>query len=205
MLNFSEQSDWQGTEQQWQQKIAPENFITRQHYDTQGGLLQQIDADGNIQQQSYNHAGQLIARLLQIKDQLLKIVLQSADYAASGQDAPAEIGNNELLYSINNQIGSCILELDEYGQLSNEEELLPFGGTAWLAAENQLENHYKAYRYSGKGQDATGLYYYGFCYYQPWVGWWLNPDPAGIIDGLNLYRMVRNNPVNNKEIHGLMP
>ncbi|HGJ5882183.1 hypothetical protein [Arsenophonus sp.] len=58
MLNFSEQSDWQGSEQQWQQKLAPENFITRQDYDTQGGLLQQIDADGNIQQQRYNCAGQ---------------------------------------------------------------------------------------------------------------------------------------------------
>lgn len=489
LLNFSEQSDWQGTEQQWQQKIAPENFITRQDYDTQGGLLQQIDADGNIQQQSYNRAGQLIARLLQIKDQPLKIVLQSADYAASGQirqeilgngvvtdytyeaetgyllmvktyrpadhplgyltfqdlrytydpvgniiliqndahasrfyhnqksvaenqyhydtfyqlieatgresltnrppvaqrfltspadaayqstpytrqyqydasgnlttikhqgasqwtkhiyvsdtsnhaladsffpstpslpiddyfdaagnqlqlqigqnlswnsrnqlaavvpisretgqndseiycydsqgirlvkqqqylasnvshietccylpgieiithdlqttddqsqqrkslrtvimqenlcvlhwaseqDAPAEIGNNALRYSINNQIGSCILELDEYGQLSSEEEFFPFGGTAWWAAENQLENHYKTYRYSGKERDATGLYYYGFRYYQPWVGRWLNPDPADIIDGLNIYRMVRNNPVNNKDIHGLMP
>ncbi|WP_334470238.1 hypothetical protein [Arsenophonus sp. PmNCSU2021_1] len=93
MLNFSEQSDWQGTEQQWQQKIVPENFITRQDYDTQGGLLQQIDADGNIQQQNYNRAGQLIARLLQIKDQPLKIVLQSADYAASGQIRQEILGN----------------------------------------------------------------------------------------------------------------
>ncbi|HGJ5882186.1 RHS repeat-associated core domain-containing protein [Arsenophonus sp.] len=89
--------------------------------------------------------------------------------------------------------------------MSSEEEFFPFGGTAWWAAENQLENHYKTYRYSGKERDATGLYYYGFRYYQPWVGRWLNPDPAGIIDGLNLYRMVRNNPVNLSDPKGNSP
>ncbi|SUB98548.1 Uncharacterized conserved protein [Proteus penneri] len=39
------------------------------------------------------------------------------------------------------------------------------------------------------------MYYYGYRYYQPWIGRWLSADPAGTIDGLNLYRMVRNNPV----------
>jgi len=51
-------------------------------------------------------------------------------------------------------------------------------------------------RYSGKERDATGLYYYGYRYYQPWAGRWLSADPAETVDGLNLFRMVRNNPVN---------
>ncbi|MCM7515845.1 hypothetical protein M8R90_23915, partial [Enterobacter hormaechei] len=40
----------------------------------------------------------------------------------------------------------------------------------------------------------TGLYYYGYRYYQPWAGRWLSADPAGMVDGLNLFRMCRNNP-----------
>ncbi|HDL8091649.1 TPA: RHS repeat-associated core domain-containing protein, partial [Yersinia enterocolitica] len=48
------------------------------------------------------------------------------------------------------------------------------------------------------------LYYYGFRYYMPWLGRWLSSDPAGTIDGLNLYRMVRNNPIRYKDSYGLM-
>ena len=36
----------------------------------------------------------------------------------------------------------------------------------------------KDYRYSGKERDdATGLYYYGYRYFAPWLGRWLSPDP----------------------------
>jgi RHS repeat-associated protein len=49
-------------------------------------------------------------------------------------------------------------------------------------------------RYSGKERDATGLYYYGFRYYAPWLQRWLNADPVGTLDGFNLYSMCKNNP-----------
>lgn len=49
------------------------------------------------------------------------------------------------------------------------------------------------------------MYYYGYRYYQPWIGRWLSADPAGTIDGLNLYRMVRNNPVTLHDPDGRMP
>ncbi|MGX5102966.1 RHS repeat-associated core domain-containing protein, partial [Enterobacter cloacae] len=53
--------------------------------------------------------------------------------------------------------------------------------------------------------DATGLYYYGYRYCQPWSGRWLSADPAGTVDGLNLFRMCRNNPVTLKDEDGLAP
>lgn len=62
-------------------------------------------------------------------------------------------------------------------------------------ARSAVEVDYKTIGYSGKERNATGLYYYGYRYYQPWVGRWLNADPARTMDGLNLFRMVRNNPV----------
>lgn len=64
--------------------------------------------------------------------------------------------------------------------------------------------NYKTLRYSGKERDATGLYYCGYRYYQPWAGRWLSADPAGTVDGLNLFRMVRNNPVTMLDDNGLV-
>ncbi|MDA5545064.1 RHS repeat protein [Yersinia rochesterensis] len=118
---------------------------------------------------------------------------------------PDEIANNQLRYSFDNQIGSSLLELDAHGDIISQEEYYPFGGTAVFASRNTVEAKYKTVRYSGKERDATGLYYYGLRYYLPWLGRWLSSDPAGTVDGLNLYRMVRNNPVRYVDLNGLAP
>jgi len=111
----------------------------------------------------------------------------------SGQ--PDGISNDPIRYSYDNLTGSSALEVDGNGELISQEEYYPFGGTALFAARSQLEADYKTIRYSGKEQDATGLYYYGYRYYQPWAGRWLSADPVGTMDGLNLFMMVRDNPV----------
>ncbi|MFW5400026.1 RHS repeat domain-containing protein [Yersinia sp. 1252 StPb PI] len=116
---------------------------------------------------------------------------------------PDDIANNQLRYSFDNQIGSSLLELDNNGDIISQEEYYPFGGTAVFASRNTLEAKYKTVRYSGKERDATGLYYYGFRYYLPWLGRWLNADPAGTIDGLNLFCMVGNNPIRFHDSDGL--
>ncbi|MGY1423601.1 RHS repeat-associated core domain-containing protein [Bacillus cereus] len=116
---------------------------------------------------------------------------------------PNNIKNDQYRYSINDHLGSSILELDIVGQIISKEEFYPYGGTALWAARNEIESNYKITRYSGKELDATGLYYYGYRYYMPWVGRWLNPDPAGTMDGMNLYRMVGNNPINLIDKTGL--
>ncbi len=118
---------------------------------------------------------------------------------------PEDITNDQARYSLDNHLGSSTLELDGEGNKLTYEEYYPFGGTAIWTAKSQIEAKYKYVRYSGKERDATGLYYYGYRYYAPWLGRWLNPDPAGTVDGLNLYRMVRNNPVLFKDADGLAP
>ncbi|MGT9851954.1 RHS repeat-associated core domain-containing protein [Vibrio parahaemolyticus] len=118
---------------------------------------------------------------------------------------PGEISNDQVRYSYDSLIGSCNLEVDSSGHVISMEEYYPYGGTAILTARSQVEVNYKTVRYSGKERDATGLYYYGYRYYQPWVGRWLSSDPAGTIDGLNLYRMCRNNPVVWKDNDGKIP
>ncbi|MCG1048525.1 insecticidal toxin complex protein TcaC [Mycetohabitans sp. B6] len=117
---------------------------------------------------------------------------------------PEQIDNDQVRYSLDNQLGSSTLELDNTGQLLTYEEYYPYGGTAVWAAKSELEAKYKYVRYSGKERDATGLYYYGYRYYMPWLGRWLNPDPARIVDGLNLYQMVKNSPILRYDDNGLM-
>jgi hypothetical protein len=39
-------------------------------------------------------------------------------------------------------------------------------------------------------------------YYPPWLCRWINPDPAGTIDGLNLYAFVGGNPVTYYDVGG---
>ncbi|HCR3444156.1 TPA: RHS repeat protein [Morganella morganii] len=116
-----------------------------------------------------------------------------------------ENGDDQIRWSYDNLIGSSGLELDDEGNIISMEEYYPYGGTAVWTARSVAEAEYKTVRYSGRERDATGLYYYGYRYYQPWAGRWLSADPAGIMDGLNLFRMVRNNPVRFFDTNGLAP
>jgi RHS repeat-associated protein len=60
--------------------------------------------------------------------------------------------------------------------------------------------------FSTKYADAeTALVYYGYRYYAPETGRWLSRDPIGEEGGVNVYGMVKNNPVNNWDRLGLYP
>ncbi|WP_060507088.1 RHS repeat-associated core domain-containing protein [Pseudomonas sp. NBRC 111124] len=116
---------------------------------------------------------------------------------------PENIDNDQLRYSYPLLNGSSGLELDGAGKVISFEEYYPYGGTAMFMARSQVEADYKVFKYSGKERDTTGLYYYGFRYYQPWLGRWLSADPAASIDGLNLFRFCRNNPSTLTDNEGL--
>ncbi|UVL39282.1 toxin [Pseudomonas sp. B21-040] len=108
---------------------------------------------------------------------------------------PDGIDQDQLRYTLDDQSGSCVMELDQDARLISHEGYYPFGGTAWLKAASLLEVGYKTIRYSGKEMDECGLYYYGARYYAPWLQRWVSADPAGAADGLSLYQFVGNNPL----------
>jgi insecticidal toxin complex protein TccC len=107
---------------------------------------------------------------------------------------PANIGADQLRFTLTDHLGSAVQELDAKAQLISQEGYLPFGATAWMAARTLIEVEYRFIRYSGKEMDVTRLYYYGARYYADWLGRWISADPAGDVDGLNLYVFVGNNP-----------
>ena len=62
------------------------------------------------------------------------------------------------------------------------------------------------FRYSTKYTDGeTGLNYYGYRYYDPAKGRWLNRDPSEERGGLNLSGWSFNNPLNSYDYLGLRP
>jgi insecticidal toxin complex protein TccC len=115
---------------------------------------------------------------------------------------PADLEPDQLRYSLDDHLGSSTQELDRDGALISLEFYYPFGGTAWWAARSAVEADYKTIRYSGKEMDASGLYYYGARYYAPWLQRWVSADPAGDVDGLNLYEFVGNNPMAYIDLEG---
>ena len=52
---------------------------------------------------------------------------------------------------------------------------------------------------------ASGLYDFGYRFYSPGMGRWINRDPLGEAGGVNLYAMVGNSPVNGVDEYGLDP
>jgi insecticidal toxin complex protein TccC len=108
---------------------------------------------------------------------------------------PPDVANNQLRYSLGDHLGSSATELDEQARVLSQETYYPFGGTAIWLPHSKSAGDYKTIRYSGKEMDVSGLYYYGARYYAAWLQRWVSADPAGDVDGLNLYVMVGNNPM----------
>lgn len=110
-----------------------------------------------------------------------------------------------LRFCLTDQQSSHGLELGEQAELLSQESYFPYGGTAWWASRNAVEGSYKTRRYSGKERDSSGLYYYGFRYYAPWLQRWISPDPVGGGAQLNPYLMAFNNPITFVDSMGLQP
>jgi RHS repeat-associated protein len=143
----------------------------------------------------YNGNGQTVVlerETLHVMDDKQRVALVETRTRLVGADpAPRQL----VRFQIGNHLGSAALELDDQAQVISYEEYHPYGSTAYQAARNQTETP-KRNRYTGKERDEeTGFSYHGARYYAPWLGRWVSADPAGLVDGTNIYVYVRNNPV----------
>jgi RHS repeat-associated protein len=93
--------------------------------------------------------------------------------------------------------------LNESGEVSAHYEYDPFGKTT--VATGPEANDF-AHRFSTKPLDlTTGLYYYGYRFYDPVTGRWPSRDPIQERGGLNLYGFVRNDALGTYDILGYAP
>ena len=82
-------------------------------------------------------------------------------------------------------------EYDPYGNLTASYE------SAWVSSP-------LTFRFSTKYLDTeTGLYYFGYRYYLPRLGRWINRDPISEEGGVNLYGYVGNGPIDGVDPDGL--
>lgn len=98
-------------------------------------------------------------------------------------------------YQLGDHLGSCNIVVGGTSAAGdtfiNREEYTPYGETSFGSFAR------KRYRFTGKERDEeSGLCYNVARYYAPWLARWLSCDPAGAVDGLNLYVYALNNPVN---------
>src|SRR5439155_25850968 len=127
---------------------------------------------------------------LQVMDDSERVALVETRTQGS-DDSHAQL----IRFQFSNHLGSASLELDDAGDILSYEEYFPYGSTSYQAVHGRTEVP-KRYRYTGVERDEeTGLAYHGARYCIPWLGRWLNTDPAGLVDGANVYRYARNNPV----------
>lgn len=127
---------------------------------------------------------------------------KTTDVINSDPDNPLNVPL--IRYQYSNHLGSAAIETNDTGNVISYEEYHPYGTSAYRSAKPGFDLSLKRFRFSGKERDdETGLYYFGARYYAAWLGRWTSSDPAGFVDGANLFKYCGNNPVSLKDRNGL--
>jgi len=169
----------------------PSGFSARYFYDDAGhrvrktvdGVTTTYVLDGNQLLEEYDGHGNLLRR-----------------YVHAGLDEPVRMNTvaGAEFYYHQDGLGSVVALTNASGFLVESYAYGPYGETTEASAVSN------PFRYTGREYDAeTGLYYYRARYYSLGLGRFLEPDPIGFGDGLNVYAYVGNNPINFVDPLGL--
>ena len=111
----------------------------------------------------------------------------------------------QVYYFHNDHLGTPQAMSDAAGRKVWEAEYEPFGkATVNEDPDGDGKTVTNNLRFPGQYYDAeTGLHYNYHRDYQPETGRYLQPDPIGLIGGLNPYRYAINNPINHIDPLGL--
>ncbi len=179
-------------------------------YDPQGRRIEKIVLIGGVPQSTnlFLYEGWNLIGELAPNDSLIRSYVWGTDLSGSPQGAGGVGGLVEMSYAGTN----CFVAYDGNGNVAAlvnaadgtvaaNYEYGPFGEvvrqTGPMAKANPI-------RFSTKYQDnESDLVYYGYRYYDPSTGKWLNRDPLGEEDGPNVYDFVLNNLVNYVDRLGL--
>ncbi|MEC5159546.1 MULTISPECIES: RHS repeat-associated core domain-containing protein [unclassified Janthinobacterium] len=160
-------------------------------YDALGRLRQSVIGAGT---KNFLYSGSLMVGEYDAAGNLLQRYVHGA-----GADEPlvryqgATTANKSWLYA--DHLGSIVANADSAGTASATMAYGPFGEAA---ASNDVRFGYTGQLHFGE----LGLSYYKARFYSPAMGRFLQTDPVGTVDGLNLYAYVGNNPANRTDPSG---
>lgn len=185
-------------------------------YDAQGQRIRTVIERGGLREERLYLGGLELFRrtasgsgALRLERETLPImddrrIIALVETKTVDADAPGSVPETLHRYQHGNHQLSAALELNHAAAVISYEEYYPFGATSYQAGRALAEVQRKRYRYAGREQDdVTCLYAMGARYYAPWLGRWTAPDPAGLVDGVNLYRYARDNPVRGSDRGGM--
>ena len=160
-------------------------------------------ADWNLQSERlYVYDGWNLIQELDGTGAVLKYYLWGLDLSQSLQGAGAVGGLLAVIdnpsstmyycqYDANGNLTQLMKSSD--GSIAAHYEYDPFGNLNYSSGSYANQNPFK---FSTKyHDDETGLVYYGYRYYSPDLGRWINRDPIEEEGGLNLYGFVANDPI----------
>jgi RHS repeat-associated protein len=86
------------------------------------------------------------------------------------------VGSNSAqpYYYVTDNLGSTAYLTDSSGNIAEHIEYTPWGESWW---ENSFTSNLPVYKFTGKEEDITQLYYFGARYYDPMTSIWQSPDP----------------------------
>jgi len=105
----------------------------------------------------------------------------------------------DTVHYLGDALGSSVALTTPGGTAATTYTYEPFGRTETTGTPNL-----NSFRFTGREDDGTGLYYYRARYYDPGRGRFVSADPIGLGGGdISLYAFVANSPLNLIDPSGL--
>jgi RHS repeat-associated protein len=188
--------------------------ITTYTYDALNRLTSITHSDGQYTTYLYDALSRLISEQTNgiqhfyLYDQLQEVGSSDAagnivQFKVLGLGIKGEIGaavaielNNAPYIPLNDLNGNIVGLIDADHALVESYAIDAFG------KETTPNTPMNPWRFCSK-RKTDSLYLFGKRFYDPQLGRWLTPDPAGFADGMNLYVYVLNSPLNRLDLFGL--
>ncbi len=133
--------------------------------------------------------------VLNEKGQILELKVMGLGIKGDIGSAIALEFKDQVFAPLHDFSGNIIALVSKEGLIAEVYNFTAFG-------EETIGSTLNPWRFSSKRSE-EGLIFFGMRFYDPSLGRWLSPDPAGFKDGSNLYAYVHNSPLNRLDLFGL--